>query len=91
MCSVAKSPSVVSIRPVVARLPTGETLVEVGVGGGGNDFSRKAELSWISEQDVQDLVETYAPPNNAILERLSANSRIGCLVTDHSTQQSRKN
>ncbi|OAQ74242.2 artemis protein [Pochonia chlamydosporia 170] len=52
MCSVAKHPSVVSIRPVVCRLPGGEAIMEAGVGGGGTDFSREAELHWITDDDI---------------------------------------
>lgn len=59
MCSVARLPSVVSIRPVVCRLPDGDTIMEAGVGGGGTDFSREAELNWITDDDIDTLVESY--------------------------------
>ncbi|KAG8423367.1 hypothetical protein J3458_000268 [Metarhizium acridum] len=58
MCSIAKDPSVVSIRPVVCRLPGGESMMEKGVGGGGTDFSREAELGCITHEDVYALLES---------------------------------
>lgn len=57
MCSVAKHPSVVSIRPVVCRLPGGESMMEKGVGGGGTDLSREAEFDCITHEDVYALLE----------------------------------
>lgn len=44
MCAVASKPGVVTIRPVVATLPSGGFLAEVGIGGGGGDLEREAEL-----------------------------------------------
>ncbi|KAG6031074.1 hypothetical protein E4U41_007711 [Claviceps citrina] len=58
MCSVAKKPGVVSIRPVVLRLPNGESIMEAGVGGGGKDFSREAELDWTSNNDIAELIQS---------------------------------
>ncbi|KAG5931945.1 hypothetical protein E4U53_001541, partial [Claviceps sorghi] len=58
MCSVAKKPGVVSIRPVVFRLPNGESIMEAGVGGGGKDFSREAELDWIADNDIEQLLQS---------------------------------
>ncbi|KID77792.1 hypothetical protein MBR_02240, partial [Metarhizium brunneum ARSEF 3297] len=58
MCSVAKHPSVVSIRPVVCRLPGGESMMEKGVGGGGTDLSREAEFDCITHEDVYALLES---------------------------------
>lgn len=59
MCSVAKHPLVVSIRPVVCRLPGGEAIMEAGVGGGGTDFSREAELHWITDDDIDVFLHSY--------------------------------
>lgn len=33
--------------------------MEAGVGGGGTDFSREAELNWITDDDIDTLVESY--------------------------------
>ena len=52
MCSIARGANVVSIRPIVARLPDGQTLAEAGVGGGGNDFAREAQLTWPAEAEL---------------------------------------
>ncbi|KAK2593267.1 hypothetical protein QQS21_009032 [Conoideocrella luteorostrata] len=55
MCSAAKHPEVVKIRPIVCRLPNGGTITEAGVGGGGMDFSRQAELDLVTKQDIEEL------------------------------------
>ena len=57
MCSVASGPSVVTIQPVVAHLPTGDDLAEHGVGGGGEDLEREAELTLPLRQDLVALGE----------------------------------
>ncbi|KHN95911.1 uncharacterized protein MAM_06273 [Metarhizium album ARSEF 1941] len=59
MCSVAKHPSVVSIRPVVCRLKGGESIMEAGVGGGGTDFSREAELGCITNEVIDTLTNLF--------------------------------
>ncbi|KAJ4293825.1 hypothetical protein N0V88_005338 [Collariella sp. IMI 366227] len=48
---------VVWIRPVITRLPNGEDVAEVGVGGGGDDLEREAELDYLCPEDVQALLE----------------------------------
>ncbi|OAA51542.1 hypothetical protein NOR_00135 [Metarhizium rileyi] len=58
MCSVARHHSVVSIRPVVCRLPGGEAIMEAGVGGGGTDFFREAELDYVTNEDIDALLES---------------------------------
>ncbi|GAB0137641.1 hypothetical protein EsDP_00005898 [Epichloe bromicola] len=57
MCSIAKKAEIISIRPVVCRLPGGETIMEAGVGGGGKDLSREAELEWIANNDIGELLQ----------------------------------
>lgn len=44
MCTVATGKDVVKIQPVVAHLRGGGELLEIGVGGGGDDLERDAEL-----------------------------------------------
>lgn len=57
MCVEAKRPGVVSIQPIVARLPGGEKLEEAGVGGGGEDLEREAELAFPLQEDLLALLE----------------------------------
>ncbi|POR36254.1 Protein artemis [Tolypocladium paradoxum] len=57
MCVEAKRPDVVRIQPIVARLPGGEKLVEAGVGGGGEDLEREAELAFPFQEDLLVLLE----------------------------------
>ncbi|KAL0942094.1 DNA repair protein [Colletotrichum truncatum] len=52
LCSVARSPNVVSIQPIVAHLADGGEITEAGVGGGGDDLERDAELDVLSPDDI---------------------------------------
>ncbi|GAB1315854.1 DNA repair metallo-beta-lactamase domain-containing protein [Madurella fahalii] len=54
--TVQKSP-VVWIRPIIARLPDGLYIAEVGVGGGGDDLEREAELDYLSVADIESFLE----------------------------------
>lgn len=56
-CSTVKNSPTVWIQPVVAHLPDGYDLAEVGVGGGGDDLAREAELDFLSMVDVEALIE----------------------------------
>lgn len=51
---------VVWISPIVAHLPNGYDITEVGIGGGGDDLEREAELDGFSADEAQTLIETYA-------------------------------
>ncbi|RGP71075.1 hypothetical protein FSPOR_3565 [Fusarium sporotrichioides] len=55
MCEVASRPTTVSIEPIIAHLPTGEDLAEVGVGGGGDDFKQEAELELLDKASLKAL------------------------------------
>ncbi|PFH59821.1 hypothetical protein XA68_11839 [Ophiocordyceps unilateralis] len=57
MCAVAKGPAVVSIQPIVTRLADGEALAEQGVGGGGEDLEREAELTFSLQDDGPALMD----------------------------------
>ncbi|GJN84252.1 hypothetical protein PLIIFM63780_007808 [Purpureocillium lilacinum] len=57
MCSPARDPAVVSIRPVIAHLPDGSDLTEAGIGGGGEDLEREAELAFPFQEDLGALIE----------------------------------
>ncbi|KAK2029795.1 artemis protein [Colletotrichum zoysiae] len=56
-CSVVRNASVVSILPVVAHLQNGTDVAEAGVGGGGDDLERDAELDPLSTQDIKAMVK----------------------------------
>ncbi|TQS32028.1 hypothetical protein Golomagni_07670, partial [Golovinomyces magnicellulatus] len=58
MCEIAKNTKVVNIMPIVARLPEGD-IREHGVGGGGDDLERVAELEFLSPGDMQALKAVY--------------------------------
>ncbi|KAF5670233.1 hypothetical protein FHETE_4605 [Fusarium heterosporum] len=55
MCELAQRPTTVSIQPIIAHLPTGEDLAEVGVGGGGDDLQREAELEYLDQASLEAL------------------------------------
>ncbi|KAM0195197.1 hypothetical protein ACHAPA_000938 [Fusarium lateritium] len=55
MCGLAQKPTTVSIQPIIAHLPTGEDLAEVGVGGGGDDLQREAELEYLDQASLAAL------------------------------------
>lgn len=57
MCAAAQEPSIVRIQPIIAHLPDGSDLAEVGVGGGGDDLEREAEIDLLSLEDLQSLLE----------------------------------
>ncbi len=56
-CDTVKNSRVVWIRPIITRLPDGQAVAEAGVGGGGDDLEREAELDYLSPDDVVSLVE----------------------------------
>ncbi|TQW00035.1 hypothetical protein V2A60_005448 [Cordyceps javanica] len=73
LCSVASRPNVVKIQPVVAHLVDGTDIAEAGVGGGGNDLQRDAELGSLSPQDIhalQELLKDVDQSNDSFLEPL---------------------
>ncbi|KAH6880460.1 hypothetical protein B0T10DRAFT_144375 [Thelonectria olida] len=57
MCEMAKRSTTVSIQPIVAHLPNGQDLAEVGVGGGGDDLQREAELDYLDQAGLEALLE----------------------------------
>lgn len=70
MCAVANGPGVVTIQPITARLPSGKQLAEAGVGGGGEDLEREAELTCLLDDDAVALAELYGlPPDAAVSEQ----------------------
>ncbi|KAL2020411.1 hypothetical protein VTK56DRAFT_8454 [Thermocarpiscus australiensis] len=56
-CQTVQKRSVVWIRPIITRLPDGRDVAEIGVGGGGEDLEREAELDYLSPDDIESLLE----------------------------------
>ncbi|OAA78497.1 DNA repair metallo-beta-lactamase [Akanthomyces lecanii RCEF 1005] len=76
LCSVASQLNVVKIQPIVARLADGTDIAEAGVGGGGNDFQRDAELGSLSKQDVralQELLKDIGEDKEGVFKSLAHN------------------
>lgn len=59
MCEIARRSSTVRIQPVIAHLPGGEDLAEVGVGGGGDDLEREAELEHLDQASLESLLDLF--------------------------------
>ncbi|KAM5370941.1 hypothetical protein ACJZ2D_008254 [Fusarium nematophilum] len=72
MCEAARRSSTVSIQPIVAHLPTGQDLVEVGVGGGGDDLQREAELDFLDQTSLAALVDLIFSSDTIPTETLEA-------------------
>jgi DNA cross-link repair 1C protein len=45
------------IRPIVARMPSGQEIAEMGVGGGGGDLTRRPELELDSDVIIQKFLK----------------------------------
>ena len=56
-CQKVKTSPVVWIKPIITRLPNGQDIAEVGVGGGGDDLEREAELDYLLPEDIESLLE----------------------------------
>ncbi|KAK4453976.1 protein artemis [Podospora aff. communis PSN243] len=54
-CQTVLNSPVVRIQPVITRLPNGQELAEVGVGGGGDDLNRDAELDYLAPAEIETL------------------------------------
>jgi hypothetical protein len=59
-CSTVQKGPVVRIQPIIAHLPNGQDLAEIGVGGGGDDLVRDAELDFLSLGDINTLLDVSA-------------------------------
>ncbi|XP_044715099.1 beta-lactamase superfamily domain-containing protein [Hirsutella rhossiliensis] len=64
MCAVASAPGVVTIQPIIARLANGQQLAEAGVGGGGEDLEREAELTCLFDDDAAALADLISACNS---------------------------
>ncbi|RSL74501.1 hypothetical protein CEP51_011537 [Fusarium floridanum] len=72
MCKVARRPSTVTIQPIIAHLPTGQHLAEVGVGGGGDDLQREAELDFLDQASLATLVNLVLSSDTLSTETIQA-------------------
>src|SRR6266566_7271581 len=55
-CSTVRNSPVVWIQPIIAYLPDGHDLAEVGIGGGGEDLEREAEIEFLTGEDLEMLL-----------------------------------
>ena len=61
-CSVMnniETKPVVWIRPIIAHLANGQDVVEVGIGGGGDDLVEKQRLKDLKPEDVKELIKMF--------------------------------
>ncbi len=56
-CQTVLGSPVVRIQPVITRLPGGQEVAEVGVGGGGDDLNKDAELDYLTPTEIDALLE----------------------------------
>lgn len=56
-CQTMQNANVVWLKPIIARLPNGQTLTEIGVGGGGDDLEKEAELEYLNLGEIKDFFE----------------------------------
>ncbi|KAI1208228.1 Metallo-hydrolase/oxidoreductase [Annulohypoxylon truncatum] len=65
-CAVMKNKPIVWIKPIVAHLKDGRDMVEVGIGGGGDDLAQKPTLE---TQDILALIEIIGR-NDQLLDEI---------------------
>ena len=56
-CPTVQNAPVVWIQPIITHLPNGQDVAEMGIGGGGDDLERDAELDSLSPQEIQHLLQ----------------------------------
>lgn len=68
-CQINKNPNIVWIRPIITRVD-GKDVAEMGIGGGGGDLTRRAELEIDSMEAIQILVNesVFQQPERVIEE-----------------------
>ncbi|KAI1364062.1 artemis protein [Xylaria arbuscula] len=67
-CSVMASKPIVWIRPIVTHLKDGRDVMEVGIGGGGEDL---AQASMLTPEDILEILQLMSV-NNRLPEELHA-------------------
>jgi DNA cross-link repair 1C protein len=76
MCEMAQRATTVIIQPFIAHLPNGQDMVEVGVGGGGDDLQREAELDYLDQASLEALLEMFVADQDANDGRLLIHHRL---------------
>ena len=56
-CATIQTSPVVWIRPIIAHLPNGSDISEMGVGGGGADLEQEAELDILMPEELGGLLQ----------------------------------
>ncbi|RYP11225.1 hypothetical protein DL764_000181 [Monosporascus ibericus] len=60
MANIRNKP-VVWIKPIVAHLKDGQDVVEVGIGGGGDDLVEKSDQQDLTPGEIKQLIKTNVP------------------------------
>ncbi|KAI1099440.1 Metallo-hydrolase/oxidoreductase [Jackrogersella minutella] len=63
-CSVMKTKPIVWIKPIVAHLKDGRDMIEVGIGGGGDDLTQKPSLG------ADDILALIKIEKNKVMSKL---------------------
>ncbi|ETS73246.1 hypothetical protein PFICI_14851 [Pestalotiopsis fici W106-1] len=56
-CAIMASKPIVWIRPIVAHLPNGEDISEVGLGGGGDDLEQQVNVAQMAADNIDSLLK----------------------------------
>lgn len=56
-CSVMRNKPIVWIQPIVAHLPNGRDVTEIGLGGGGDDLEQEVDLGQLTLKNIQPLFQ----------------------------------
>lgn len=67
-CDVMRKKPVVWIRPVVALLPNGEDMNEVGLGGGGDDLEQEVDLAQMATDNFDSLLQLITESRDLSIE-----------------------
>ncbi|KAK8084192.1 hypothetical protein PG997_005463 [Apiospora hydei] len=74
-CAVVQNQPIVWIKPIVSRLPDGREVAEVGIGGGGGDLEREAELQCVTADNLDAVISMYVYAPDVRYVRASTNSK----------------
>ncbi|KAK3984593.1 beta-lactamase-like protein [Cladorrhinum sp. PSN332] len=75
-CQTVKNSPVVRIQPIITRLPNGQDVAEMGVGGGGDDLEREVELDYLLPEDIEALLELVCGDDDGVPEDLQEQFRL---------------
>ncbi|KAK4232522.1 beta-lactamase-like protein [Podospora fimiseda] len=79
-CDTVKNSPVVWIQPIITRLPNGQDIAEVGIGGGGDDLEREVELDYMLPEDIEALLKLVCD-DDGVPEDLQEQFRLFLLST----------